>query len=167
MLQRTGNVFFHWRKKIISNRIGLFLLVWFTYLTSHYITPKITLIVVASIVLSSIHFFLGLTSELVIDSEKIVSKKIFSSETKTLLLSDVSHFMFYNKSVEQRNGHPNMLEAFMKKQPREEQIRRRIRLNFSPYEIDEILSFLYRQGFKVLLFEELKNIEETERYIEE
>jgi hypothetical protein len=103
----------------------------------------------------------------VIDSEKIVSKKIFSSETKTLLLSDVSHFMFYNKSVEQRNGHPNMLEAFMKKQPREEQIRRRIRLNFSPYEIDEILSFLYRQGFKVLLFEELKNIEETERYIEE
>ena len=141
----------------------LFFFLFFQYISA----PKDVLFSACFFIIVMLYFTLtDLTTELSIDHEKIVYKTLISSKPKTLLFSEISHFCFYDIPVS-RGDNADQLEAFLKKKPREEHKRKRVRLNFTAYEIDEILSHLYRQGFKVLLFEPLKNIEETERYIEE
>lgn len=160
---KFANLFIHWKRWLLNIIVGVPLLLFFLFISA----PKDALFYACFIIIMVCIFTLSdLTTVLSIDHEKIVYKTLFASKSKTLLFSEISHFCFYDIPVA-RGGSADQLEAFLKKKPREEHKRKHVRLNFTAYEIDEILSHLHRHGFKVLLFEPLKNIEETERYIEE
>ncbi len=164
---KFSNLFIHWKRNLFLNVCTTLIMIFLMpLLCDAFKNLPIFITIALFLFILFIHLVVDITTELFIDHEKIVFKTLFASKSKTLHFSEISHFCFYDIPVE-RGGSADQLEAFLKKKPREEHKRKRVRLNFTSYEIDEILSILYRQGFKVFLFEPLKNIEETEQYIEE
>lgn len=88
----------------------------------------------------------------------------FGSKIQKISYDEIRHFCFYETPVE-RYGYSNNLIIYLKPLKFGYERASSIRLNFSAEENMTILSILHRAGFKVLLFDLLLNIEETEFYI--
>ena len=107
--------------------------------------------------------FNSFTSFIELTTLRISYKLVFRKEITNIEIREIDHICFYETSLGS-GDFQNKLVIFLK--PNSEGIteRKLIRLKFKIEEILSFLSNLHRLGLKVLLFEQLLNIEETEYY---
>lgn len=103
------------------------------------------------------------TKEIRLTKDAIEYRYFFPIRMKRIALSEISHFC-YHKNRLTRYDSPRKLHVFFKNQQNKKGVW--ISLNLPRHTNYELLSHIARQGFNVLIFEDLQYIQETEHYKE-
>jgi len=98
-----------------------------------------------------------------IKNDGILNLELYSSKVYQLDFSQIDHFCYYKRPVNKYQFIPTLCVYLKTNNTRN---RVDIFLCISVNDTSELLSLLYKSGFKVLMFDSLKNIEETEHYKE-
>ncbi|MBP6455681.1 MAG: hypothetical protein KA275_03025 [Chitinophagaceae bacterium] len=101
------------------------------------------------------------TREIRLTETNIEYRNFLTPKWKLISLDTISHFCYFEKPIERYELFPKLV--LVKKGWDKKEIK--VNVNFSKHKTFNLLSQLHKQGFKVLLFEELINVEESDYYV--
>ncbi len=137
---------------------------YFVYALLNLDTQTIIIFSIFGLTLLTIPFFTNAFTikEICINENEIKYKHVLSNREYSISLINVSHFMYYNTPVEKYSYLP-CLEIYTNRKFNQLN-RKRIDLCLSKQDRHSFLSMLYDKGFQVTLFDNLRQIQETEYY---
>jgi len=105
------------------------------------------------------------TKELIINNDKIILRRSFSSKMQEYPIENISHVCFYKKPIERGSIFPKAIFPKAILYPLKNHKGTTIEFKIKKNDIYIFLSILQDYGKDVLMFKELKNINDTEYYI--
>ena len=142
-------------------------IIYLMYALIYLDLQSIILYFVFGFIVFTVPFFVNAFTieEISITENEIKYKNILSKKEYFVKLDDISHFSYYNEPVERIKYLP-FLEIYIKTKYKNFN-RMRLDLCLSKQDRYSLLSKLHRKGFQVTLFDSLRQIQDTEYYVEE
>jgi len=155
----------HFRRTGILAIFAILSIIYFIYQLINQERKLAVITFIFGVLIFTVEYFINafVIKQIIIDTNQIRYKYLFSSKTLEVNFDKISHFCYYNRPVEKSNHMP-YLEIYLKTNYRNLN-RMRLDLCLSKHDRYLLLSRLYRKGFQVTLFDSLRQIQESEYYI--